>query len=86
MRNQLLNDSVQFSVSVDEHPTFEMVALDMLQLSLEPQAEITVPFEALIPRAGAHNLQALKLTVTRDHEEIPYPLQQQWFVVVTDTS
>lgn len=86
LRNQLLNDPVQFNVSVEEHPTFEMIALDMLQLSLEPQGEITIPFEALIPRAGAHDLQALKLTVRRDHEDIPYPLQQQWFVRVTDTS
>jgi hypothetical protein len=82
----MLESPVKFYVSVEQHPTFELIGLDMLRLSLEASENITIPFEALIPRAGIHNLQALQLTIRQDREEHSYRLQQQWLVHVDDLS
>ena len=85
LQNRMLETPVTFYVSVEEHPTFELIGLDMLRLSLEASEEITIPFEALIPTSGVHNLQALQLTIRQNGEELSYQLQQQWLVIVTDS-
>jgi hypothetical protein len=83
LRNRMLESPVKFYVSVEQHPTFELIGLDMLRLSLEASEDITVPFEAIIPRAGLHNLQSLQLTIRQGQEELSYGLQQQWLVDIT---
>lgn len=85
LQNRMLESPVQFYVSVEQHPTFELIGLDMLRLSLGASEGISIPFEALIPRAGVHNLQALQLTIRQGGEEHSYRLQQQWLVTVTDS-
>jgi hypothetical protein len=80
----MLESPVSFDISVKEHSSFELIGFDTLRLSLQPQEEKTLPLEALIPRAGAHNLQALHFSIKRDQEEFHYPLEQQWIVLVTD--
>jgi hypothetical protein len=86
LQNRMLESPVKFYVSVEQHPTFELIGLDMLRLSLEASEEIAIPFEALIPRVGVHNLQALQLTIRQNGEEHSYRLQQQWLVIVTDSN
>lgn len=85
LRNRMLESPVKFYVSVEEYPAFELIGLDMLRLSLEAREETTIPIQALIPRAGVYNLQALHLTVRQNSEERAHRLQQQWLVSVADT-
>ena len=85
LRNRMLESPVVFYVSVEPHPTVELIGLDMLRLSLEASEEISIPFEALIPTPGVHNLQALQLTIRQESEELSYLLQQQWLVRVIDS-
>eukprot|EP00980_Cylindrotheca_fusiformis_P016923 scaffold5156_cov143-Cylindrotheca_fusiformis.AAC.3 len=85
LRNQMLESSVNFDMTMRDHPSFELIGLERLKLLLQPQEEKKILFEALVPRAGTHDLQALHLTVKREEEEIPFPLKEQWFVAVADT-
>lgn len=86
LRNRMLETPVNFVVSVDKNPSFELIGLDVLLLSLDPSQDIEIPFEALIPKAGIHDLQALQLTVHHDDQDLPFELPQQWLVHVTDSS
>mmetsp|Transcript_22289 Transcript_22289/g.55070 ORF Transcript_22289/g.55070 Transcript_22289/m.55070 type:complete len:1626 (+) Transcript_22289:223-5100(+) len=86
LRNQLLESAVNLSLAVKDNTTFELIGFNVVRLSFQPQEEKTIPLEALISRAGVHNLQAFDLTVKREEEEeFFYPLKQQWIVTVTDT-
>lgn len=84
LRNQLLESPVNLMLSVKNDTTFELIGFNVMRLSFQPQEEKTIPLEALIPRAGVHNLQAFDLTVKREENEILYPLKQQWIVTVAD--
>jgi hypothetical protein len=87
LRNRMLESPVNFSVSVDiKKNGFELIGLDVLLLSLEPSDDIVIPFEVLIPQPGIHNLQALQLIVRHNDEDLPYPLEQQWLLHVSDSS
>ncbi|KAL3943892.1 MAG: hypothetical protein SGBAC_002050 [Bacillariaceae sp.] len=85
LRNQLLESAVKLVLSVKDDTTFELIGCNVMPLVFQPQEEKTIPLEALIPRAGIHNLQAFELTVKREEEEFFYPLKQQWIVTVTDS-
>ena len=88
MRNSMLESSVDFVVSRIENTKnlgFELIGLNVLHLSLDPSADIDIPFEVLIPTPGIHNLQALQLIVRQNNnEERSYPLEQQWLLHITD--
>lgn len=85
LRNQLLESAVNLVLSVKDDTTFELIGCNVMPLVFQPQEDKTIPLEALIPRAGVHNLQAFELTVKREEEEFFYPLKQQWIVTVTDS-
>jgi hypothetical protein len=81
---------------MEQHPqsssrTFELVGVERLILSLEAGKEITIPFEALIPRPGVHNLQTLKLSMIKksqqpQQQDEVYTFPLQWLVTVQDKS
>ena len=85
MRNQLLEAAVKFYVSVEDHPNYDLIGLDMLRLTLEASGCTTIPFDVLIPRAGIHDLQFLRLTIRDGEEELEFPLTQQWLINIEDT-
>jgi len=82
----MLDGSVQFYVSVDDSSSFEVIGLDTLRLSLEANENITIPYEALVPLAGIHNMQTIRFTLRHGKEEETHHLPQQWLVAVSDTN
>lgn len=86
LHNRMLESPVQFFLSVEKTPGWEVVGFDVLSLSLQPSENIEIPVEALIPKAGIHNLQALQVTVRHEDDERPFPLPHQWLIHVTDSS
>ena len=87
LKNRMIETSVKFSMSWTPTSTFELIGTCEQNLELVASEEVTVPFEALIPKAGVHNLQALKLIVRHEQEEDKiYNLSQQWLINVVDSS
>ncbi len=86
LRNRMLESSVQFFLSVEKNPGWEVIGFDVLALSLQPSENVDIPMEALIPRAGIHNLQGLQVTVRQGEEDLPFPLPHQWLIHVTEGS
>jgi hypothetical protein len=82
----MLGSPVNFILSRQEHPSFELNGIDKMQMDLEAQEQVTISYDALIPTPGAHDLQAFKITLRRGEEELKFPLKQQWFVTVIDNS
>ena len=82
----MLETPVNFFVSAEKNSCFELIGLDVLLLSLEPSEDVVIPFEALIHKAGMHDLQALQLMVRHGDENLSYPLSQQWLLHITDSS
>lgn len=82
----MLESPVNFEMTVKAQPSFQLIGLETVRLSLQPQEELTIPLEALVPSAGAHDLQALHLSVKRDQDDLPFPMKQQWLVFVSDIS
>jgi hypothetical protein len=89
LRNRTVASDVDFELIMEPSSTFELVGVERLTLSLGAGKEITIPFEALIPRPGVHNLQTLKLNIkNQDDAANPqvYKFSLQWLVTVTDES
>ena len=85
--NRLLEAPVEFLVSAEKQQGWEVIGFDALPLLLEPSASTEIPLEALIPKAGIHNLQALQVTVKQQQgEDLPFSFSHQWLVHVTDRS
>lgn len=84
--NRLLESPVEFLLSAEKQQGWEVIGFDCLRLSLEPSESTEIPVEALIPKAGLHNLQALQVTVKRPGEDLPFSFSHQWLVHVTDRS
>jgi len=96
VQNQLLKVPVSFSLVAKSHPSFELIGLGKLLISLQPDGSMEVPFDVLIPKEGIHNIQSLQIQVRHHHtpgttsgtdlveEIILYDLSQQWLLQVSD--
>jgi hypothetical protein len=85
LRNRTIASGIiDFKLIMEQSSTFELIGVEHLILSLEAGKEITIPFEALIPRPGIHNLQTLQLSIKKQDEAIPqvYKFPLQWLVTV----
>jgi hypothetical protein len=84
LRNRTVASDIDFELFMEQSSTFELVGVERLLLSLEAGKEITIPFEALIPRPGVHDLQTLKLSIKKQDEATPqvYKFPLQWLVTV----
>jgi hypothetical protein len=85
LRNQMLESPVDFYFYADAKTTFELSGSTMHRFRLEPSAEVRISYEALIPRAGIHDLMVFHLAVLQGKEEVRYPLTQQWLIHVSDS-
>jgi hypothetical protein len=64
-------------------------------LELDANEEVTIPFEALVPKAGVHNLQMLRFVVQQHEQQqqqqqqedaTTHHLSQQWLIHLVDSS
>jgi hypothetical protein len=85
LRNRLLESPVNFLYSL-EPTSYDFTGMNMQRFDLEPDGEVTLSIQALISRPGIFDLQALRLSVRQENEEVTYQLSQQWLVNVTDNS
>lgn len=86
LRNRILTSPVDFNIYADPAATFELSGSTIHQFRLEPNAEISISYEALIPKPGIHDLMVFRLTVLRGNNQVTYPLSQQWLIHLSDTS
>lgn len=89
LRNQMVESSVDFVVSIAEQANMDIIGPERLTLSLKASETITLPFDALLSRGGIHDLQSMHLTIQDSEEtkeEISHSLDQQWLVHISDSS
>jgi hypothetical protein len=92
LKNLMLESSVKFSVSWEPTSTFELIGTTEQSLELDANEEVTIPFEALVPKAGVHNLQMLRFVVQQHEQQqqqedaTTYHLSQQWLIHLMDSS
>lgn len=90
LRNRTVASDMDFELIMEQSSTFELVGVERLILSLQAGKEITIPFEALIPRPGVHNLQTLQLNIKNQDEAAAtpqvYKFPLQWLVTVAHKS
>lgn len=82
----MLESPVDFCLKVDRGATFELSGSTTHRFKLEPSAETSTFYEALIPRAGMHDLQVFLLDVFQEEGVETYPLPEQWLIEVYDSS
>ena len=92
LKNRMLESPVKFSFKWEQPTTvssssFELIGTCEQKLELDASEEITIPFELLLPKAGVHNLQALRFVVHHENkEDVTYHLSQQWLLHLIDDS
>ena len=91
LKNCMLESSVKFSVSWEATSTFEVIGTTEQSLELDANEEVTIPFEALVPKAGVHNLQMFRFVVQQHEQQqqkdaTTYHLPQQWLIHIVDSS
>jgi len=109
LKNRMLETPVKFSWSWDpmapllsssssSFGDFELIGICQQHLELDANAEITIPLEVLIPRAGTYNLQALRFSIdppdgtttatnpNGTNKNVTYHLSHQWLVQLLDST
>lgn len=86
LRNRMLESPVDFYICSDPVAAFELSGSTMQRFKLEPSAEISISYEALVPRPGIHDLMVFRFVVIEGKEEVTYPLSQQWLIHLIDSS
>lgn len=85
LKNRMLESSVKFIVSWEPVSTFELIGTTEQILELQANEEITIPYEALISKAGVHNLQKLRFVI-QPHGQQQQHKEQQWLIHLIDSS
>lgn len=83
LRNRLLDFPVSFQYTLEPH-SYELRGVSTSRMDLQPDGQAEFSVQALIPRPGIFDLQALQLSVRQGNEEVTYQLSQQWLVSVID--
>lgn len=83
LRNRLLECPVCFRYALEPH-SYELTGVSTGRMDLQPDGQAELSVQALIPRPGIFDLQALQLSVRQGNEEATYQLSQHWLVSVSD--
>ena len=84
VRNRLVEASVEFEFALERQKTFEFMGGECFEWEMEGGEELTVPLQAVISIPGVYNLQAVRLTVTKEGKKVPYLFPLQWLISVGD--
>jgi hypothetical protein len=82
VRNRLVEAVVEFEFATERPKTFEFIGAESFAWELGAGEDLTIPVIAVIPNAGVHNLQHVRLTVTKEGKKVPYLFPLQWMVKV----
>ena len=86
VRNRQVEASVEFEFALERQKTLEFMGCECFTWELEGGDELTIPLQALISSPGLYNLQAVRLTVTKEGKKVPYLFPLQWMVTVISKS
>ena len=85
LSNRLLESPVDFLFSLDPS-AYELIGTKTHRFSLDANGEVSLSLQAMISRPGLIDLQALRLLVRHEDQDVAYQLSQQWLVNVKGAS